>query len=641
MRRSRLPWMALAIALLLAGALAACVMAPTPTPRPPLPGPEAAPTLSPISATLPVRPPVEQPLRLTPPTYENKCNSSLAVSPGRFVNPVKALDTYRPDDIAAAKAELPPIQYVRGQLLLTALAQDLDTLTTRRSELGLTWNPETDRITPPDRYSLETRLYHLDARGPADTFAALEAVRQAAAAEKLFVLVDLNYVVSSPQGSQALKCGLSESLHGEGSPFEAESLHGEGSPLFGGAVSLHGEGSPFDLPAGQTAADAFCGQWGLGDPKGGGINLMIGCQRRPVGSGEKARIVILDTSPFTVPGQWTFAGKDWTSPPLSLCVEHPVQTLLTQDFPECKTAPDVRSHGLFVSGLAQVVAPGSDIHLVRVLDEHGQGDLAGVLFALARLDPGLLSQTVVNLSLGFRPIGPAVTGMQARAKVCAMLDKNYGIQDCSVAGLAKSYTQITDKADRLALLDSFDAADLEMQVEDLQQRALVTAAAGNRSRSGNPLPPQLPAAYAAQFPGRVLDVAASTDSGSPAFYTQIGTVGAPGGGDNRAGCDPRGVALPGTSLLVPACWRYPGAWMIGPLLLKDQAGSPYWSYGVWVGSSFATPLVSGMLAVELSNGGVRAPGTPAPSADPGVSVCRPSPVTPPSPLGAGIAGFCP
>lgn len=43
---------------------------------------------------------------------------------------------------------------------------------------------------------------------------------------------------------------------------------------------------------------------------------------------------------------------------------------------------DISDHGLFVAGLVYAVAPASNIHLIKVLNDQGQGDLFGFIAAV-------------------------------------------------------------------------------------------------------------------------------------------------------------------------------------------------------------------------------------------------------------------
>jgi subtilisin family serine protease len=141
----------------------------------------------------------------------------------------------------------------------------------------------------------------------------------------------------------------------------------------------------------------------------------------------------------------------------------------------------------------------------------------------------------------------------------------------------------------------------------------------------------LPAGYAARYPS-VLAVAASAAQRNRAFYSNRGTLAAPGGGDNRPACAP-GQDLPGPR----DCWASPDYWLISAGVHRHpQTGAEYFSYATWVGTSFAAPLVSGMAALALPAAG-NGPDTADQVRD---QVCAPA-TDPEGDLGEGIAGFCP
>ena len=124
-------------------------------------------------------------------------------------------------------------------------------------------------------------------------------------------------------------------------------------------------GSPSGVELGVAANEAFRRQWAFGQA---GIRLAGASPNRPLGQG--VLVGIFDTSPFpvTVPHA-TLA----TDPPLlEIELQHPIPG---GPFAHLDTIPDMRDHGLFAAGLVHAVAPESEIQLVRVLDNEGQGDL--------------------------------------------------------------------------------------------------------------------------------------------------------------------------------------------------------------------------------------------------------------------------
>ncbi len=130
---------------------------------------------------------------------------------------------------------------------------------------------------------------------------------------------------------------------------------------------------------------------------------------------------------------------------------------------------------------------------------------------------------------------------------------------------------------------------------------VVVAAAGNNSLPGTPpLPMELPAAYSS-----VIGVAASTDPGGRACYSNEGDVEAPGAeagtGINRASgqpiCVPRTEDCPGIDATAT-----PGSCEYGVVGLFKPSDSDQRDFAYWVGTSFATPLISGKAAVQYASG---------------------------------------
>lgn len=280
-------------------------------------------------------------------------------------------------------------------------------------------------------------------------------------------------------------------------------------------------------PGSPTTAERFWPQWAFGPQ---GISLFTDqasatCNVDLQGAG--IRVGVFDTSPFDGSGNFSVNTAGWLTPTLTLAVSHPFP--LPNLSP---AAPYGDSHGLFVAGLIHGVAPQSEIHLVRVLNQQGQGDLFSLLAAMEEfarptlLKERTLSQTVFNLSLGINA--------PARLLTFEWL---------------------------LAVLHGYGG--------------IIVAAAGNDSTASNSLPAQYPASSP-----NTLGVAAGNIAGEQACFSNQGAVRAPGGDGDR-NCQPMqqkdcqdGV----TSLL----WDSANAQM---------------QLGCWAGTSFATPLVSGVAAL--------------------------------------------
>ena len=330
------------------------------------------------------------------------------------------------------------------------------------------------------------------------------------------------------------------------------------------------EGSPWAVEGSSTnagiyASDKFWEQWALGPAPG--INLYergaAPDERAVDEDGRGVQVAVFDTSPFEAEGGYRFDG--WGPPqiaPLSLTVSHPVA------LPSLSAADDgnIADHGLFVSGLVYAVAPGSDIQLIRVLNDEGQGTLQAFvdafnLYLQQRLnEQGTLQNTVINLSLGTAEPDEAELPPDARRAIVRMLEL-WGYTPLSTAR-----TPVFSLELPMIIADTYGAT--------------VVAAAGNGSAAappGSPLPPEIPAAY-----DLVVGVEAGNKTPVRSCFSNAGDLLAPGG-DGDASCAPAHNTCPTDS---GDC-----DFGIVSYALAAQAGFAY-----WVGTSFATPLVSGLAA---------------------------------------------
>jgi hypothetical protein len=309
-------------------------------------------------------------------------------------------------------------------------------------------------------------------------------------------------------------------------------------------------GSPLDKPGGEAQSD-FWEQWAFGSIQLNGEGLSVPADKT-------VHVGVFDTSPFPKQDKYEFT---WIEPTMVLDVLHLLEpseaTLLLAD------------HGLFVSSLIHAVAPQSQIHLIQVLDGNARGDLMTLIKALNEFIRGRLTEggrkldnVVINLSLGISQIWqPDRLGL--RDEVSAFEKR--------LAGLMKGYRPGGPRAMSLKVL-AFGAKF---------HKAIVVAAAGNDSRLDRVEEANIPAAY-----DSVIGVAASNRMNERACFSNKGDVAAPGGdGDtNNGGCETTSDS------------DYENA-LIG--LVQNTAKS---HYAYWAGTSFATPLVSGLAALLLQKG---------------------------------------
>jgi hypothetical protein len=244
-------------------------------------------------------------------------------------------------------------------------------------------------------------------------------------------------------------------------------------------------GSPWHGPDERPGEDDYWDQWGLVGENG--IANEIASVLSEAQSGV-VRVGVFDSSPFTKQGLKTL---DWVNPDLNLTVWHPDVSHLSPDSPLPANAQSHPDHGLCVASLVHSVAPRSEIHLIRVLDEYVRGDIEALLAPLlhficaAYIDwaGGAILGAVINLSLGVSP----------------------------------DSTQVLPE----------DMATLKELLElAYHLRFVVVASVGNDSYGlATPEPAQVPASY-----DWVIGVQATGVAGVRACFSNLGDVGAPGCG---------------------------------------------------------------------------------------------------------------
>lgn len=365
-------------------------------------------------------------------------------------------------------------------------------------------------------------------------------------------------------------------LSGNSSSVYADLVYGTAS-IFGG-LPWTGMGSPWiDNPVQYAGTqiepqEAYLNQWAFVESNNGGIELFVDGKRSVEYWGEDVWIGVFDTSPFhssqDVPKDW-----DWLTP-----ITMP--TLLTE-YPFSKSSSFIKDHGLSVASLAHTVAPSSTVHLYQVLNGNAVGDLFTFNDALHSFISGTvevshtlhLNGAVINLSLG-SPI-PTPKLLQ---QIEDYLEK-YDLVPKEPKG---------NTVEALAFLPK-EPTSLDVLLSAARCRGIVTvAAAGNTAHL-------LPSKFVVQAPATftsTLGVAASNHERGKACFSNAGDVMAPSG-DGRQPCC-RKPRFKGCEYgQADDCWKYG---LIGCITESKEHPT---GYTYLVGTSFSTPLVSGLAALVL------------------------------------------
>ena len=402
-----------------------------------------------------------------------------------------------------------------------------------------------DEFTPEERQNLVTQLYQTPDGSPFREI--IPFVNEVG--NDLSVYADPNYLTGPLQqeANPISPCAVrQEPFEIGGSPFEIG-----GSPFEIGGSSSGGQGA-------EASPDIFWKQWAFQHI------ALVPTERANWGEG--VTVAIFDTSPYNETQRSPVTIRD-NNVDLELHLDFPEMVNVLS--PTMLQAPTdtltttlpitVADHGLFAAGLVEAVAPESTIHLVRVLNDSGCGDLWTLKDAINSFvdqhakDGRQMNKLVLNLSLGV---------LQPR---------------------------------------DFDKAQWPVEIVALEQAlinaqgrgAVIVASSGNESYATED--PPRPMAIPAGWP-IVIGVAASNQARGFACYSNAGYVLAPGADGRKAeedACQPR----------ADECQLDETGCPVGIVSLASQydvGNQP--GYRFWVGTSFAAPLVSGQAAALLSNG---------------------------------------
>jgi len=306
------------------------------------------------------------------------------------------------------------------------------------------------------------------------------------------------------------------------------------------------QGSPFAITVTDEmidmGSDDFLHQDAFGLPPGG-IDLVVGGERGPSEMGDGVTIAMFDTSPFLVPeGNSAIHTIYEPDPAFRLDVSHPVMEP-THEFTDLD---NVINHGLLGASLIYGIAPESDLHLYRVLDEYGIGDTYTLIASIS---------SFINEKFDID-----------RSVRCTVLNMGLGLgEDSDLANDGNPLYTTLNVASSLGVV--------------------VVASVGNDSTPEEARPSQEPASYA-----NVIGAAASNKQGNRSCFSNKGDIAAPGG-DAQENDDGEACTVLSNDDFV-----------IGPAIadrdIPAGAGATFYTAHA-AGTSFAAPAVSGLAALLL------------------------------------------
>lgn len=456
--------------------------------------------------------------------------------------------------------------------------------------------------------SLQICLYEFNPAEESENsvWEAIAQIYQQAAVDGRIVFADPNYITGDPEGNSGGSGGVVGGPEG-GSGNSGGVVGGPegGSGNSGGVV-----GGPNGNINGQQPEDAYIKHWSFYSDHGIHLETGAGYRLNTDNKGQRAEVYIFDTVDKRIhrdlnllengdeqPQYSNFVSLQRSYPPepLKICISSPAErfhgTSRRHIYIKSPGTRTVDEHGIFVAGLIHRIAPQCKLHLVDVLNQHGQGELFGFLYALMLLAKRGLGKVTATRH---QPLNKAIVNMSLGVTLSKENMRKAGVREALKAMRTAHLVQPTTNNFLLrSMLE--DMVSTQQYVGSLRTitklltelGAILVAAAGNDSaRVDGDLPPQIPARY-----DEVISVAASTSEGKKANYSNRGDVTAPGGGTDLPDVKPQypppasQTAKDLTPLTVMS---------VSPRLSEGDAG-----LAIWSGTSFATPMVSGLIALMV------------------------------------------
>ncbi len=252
----------------------------------------------------------------------------------------------------------------------------------------------------------------------------------------------------------------------------------------------------------------------------------------------------------------------------------------------------MRDHGLFIAGMIHSIAPSARIHLVQVLNDYGVGTLDtianGVAFTLNRI-PWKTSPLIINCSLTIQ--------MPLREKVIEKDGEQY-IFNAHPSEFLNWHKLMENVAGKNLFADAMENTVRDMFEGLFNDSTLIVAAAGNDNKAGIPIPqPRMPASFA-----EVIGVGALNQDQSLADYSNIADAPEDDGIQTFGGDSV--LVNPGAVNEFISADSLHG--ILGIYTEDGEGNRTPTGWGRWAGTSFATPIIAGVLALLRADGKTKA-----------------------------------
>lgn len=266
---------------------------------------------------------------------------------------------------------------------------------------------------------------------------------------------------------------------------------------------------------------------------------------------------------------------------------------------------DMRDHGIFIAGIVHTIAPEAEIHLYEVLNPSGVGDLFSIAKGLREVLSAFRGQRLVvncSLMLNIPLLNHPVTNLDMRLAALIFDEQNYHSD-------REEYLTIERFQRGCAWLTRQGMAIEWACDQFLWQGARVIAAAGNDWKPNKARPQaRFPAAFDSVLGVGALPKNEKFDTNKnrfPANYSNfadapekcgIVTLGGESGEENGILGVYLGEFPPSEFLLTPLLRPISTILPERPLVPENKNN---WAW--WAGTSFATPIVTGLTALAFSD----------------------------------------